>query len=728
MGVSFVAIGTKVQNTGANAIPFPAGVAADQLAVTGRVLWLSSGTYTTPSGWTFHGELAGGVNSSADDHTTKAALYTKELTGSESGTESFGGSGASNIGVMLTYARTGAPWSLAYCSGTDDTHGSNRSVTASTSVDLSPGDVVVAVVAVDTDVALTITGEAITAPGITFGTTTRRTPASIGSTGGQDGNMDVFEATVTSGSGTVAPTLAFTTTTLQCGPVLFLRMRSLDAPDDPTTLVATPEAREIVLTWAAPTGGTTPTGYDVRLDGGTPIDVGDVLTYTFEDLVPDTAYTLEVRAYNLGGDSDWVSVGSTTLELILGSYLVEVDLGSHSWSFEYGDTVDLETGYPHLVLPLTCGWDMPDTVDFFPVAPNLTTMSFRVQCDDAADLDDVVKGTPVAFKMWTEGADLWQRFDGVVTQLDAVTVRSPADPTKRDLVVTVFAADNNARLYDLPVGWSADWPIEHIDDRVERIATEAGIPYDRRWDGGVGWLSARLAGSPMSAYAALQQALKDAAEEYDSEPPDVWYGRPVFQYEPGGLLDDFGDPVDEVLACYSIRRRLFDGYTVTLDGGLVRAAGSWSKLPGPAAHTWGVVDTTTFGTPDSSVPFYRSTSLLDTFDVPGDPVNHSATERNNLGESLLADGSTALDGWASRSLVYEAWRDPLPVARWANLYRYEIAIRPVVVTPIGPELELNGVDYVAGTLVGARLTIPASGRYTVEFRLRSELLDGTDLP
>jgi hypothetical protein len=37
-----------------------------------------------------------------------------------------------------------------------------------------------------------------------------------------------------------------------------------------------------------------------------------VLTHTFTGLTPDTAYTLEVRAYNTFGDSAWTSVAGTT--------------------------------------------------------------------------------------------------------------------------------------------------------------------------------------------------------------------------------------------------------------------------------------------------------------------------------------------------------------------------------------------------------------------------------
>jgi hypothetical protein len=96
--------------------------------------------------------------------------------------------------------------------------------------------------------------------------------------------------------------------------VVVLTYTAAAVPGNPTGLVANPAQTSIQLDWSASTGS--PTGYDVRIDGGAPTDVGNVLTHTFSGLTPNTAYTLEVRAYNANGDSGWTSLGSTTDPLV----------------------------------------------------------------------------------------------------------------------------------------------------------------------------------------------------------------------------------------------------------------------------------------------------------------------------------------------------------------------------------------------------------------------------
>jgi len=230
VAVAFGAIGTKASGTTTVVLGYPTGITAEHLAIACRVCWTAAaGALSDEAGWTAQGRQEGGTGSSVDNHTTEVGIDTLELVGSESGSVTFDTPGAGGaIGFILRYSKDAAEtWDLAYAEGTDDTHGADRSVTASTSIALAVGDVVVAVVATDTDAALTITSPAITASGITFGATTRRSPSSAGSTSGVDGNIEVFDAEVTSGSGTAAPALAFTTATSQCGPVAFLRLRDV---------------------------------------------------------------------------------------------------------------------------------------------------------------------------------------------------------------------------------------------------------------------------------------------------------------------------------------------------------------------------------------------------------------------------------------------------------------------------------------------------------------------
>lgn len=202
------------------------------MAVAARASWNTVGAVpSAEAGWTQVGELFGGnAGGAVDNHRSHAAADVVELTGSESGSVNFDIAGTVDgaVGVMLRYVKgAGQSWDVVQgTSGDDATHGANASVTGSGNLDLQPGDVVVAVKAAGTDAALTITSPAITAVGITFNATTQRT-SGAGSTAGQDGNVEVFDAEVASGSGTVAPTLAFTTATSQSGPAVFLRLRAL---------------------------------------------------------------------------------------------------------------------------------------------------------------------------------------------------------------------------------------------------------------------------------------------------------------------------------------------------------------------------------------------------------------------------------------------------------------------------------------------------------------------
>ncbi len=182
------------------------------------------------SGWTNLCELGGGTGSSADAHTTKIRVDWKEAVGGESGSVVFDQSGASGAqGMMERYTKgAGTTWDIATATGTDDTHGLNRSVTASSSLDFAPGDVLVAFAATDTDTTPGVSGTSFNIPGATWGGTTVRT-ASAGVTTGLDGGIYMFECTIQAGSATVtvAPTLNFNTTVNQCGPIAFVRLREV---------------------------------------------------------------------------------------------------------------------------------------------------------------------------------------------------------------------------------------------------------------------------------------------------------------------------------------------------------------------------------------------------------------------------------------------------------------------------------------------------------------------
>lgn len=579
--------------------------------------------------------------------------------------------------------------------------------------------------------------ESFTCTGLTFSGVTEQDENASGS--GNNICGVVVSGLVATGAASGGPTVTFTATAGSAnsyGPALILGFRELAPPGVPTSLVGTPSIYTAELDWSAPVSGGSPSSYEVRIDGGAATDVGLVLTHTFTGLDPLTTYTLEVRAKNASGSSAWASVSVDTLEAPPPGWyrvIIELEGGVGAGGLTYAATTEDAPSRYGVNLPIALGWSITDPA--YPAQASLTTLSFKVRVADANDFagagfplaNSIDRGSAVTFRMWTDPAsdpdvdDPWQTLTGIITQLDGEAVETVPGSGVYDFVVTVYCADDTARLGDMYVGYTADWPIESIFDRVERIATELGITNLDYTGGGSpgtgrqGWLAARTAGVPLSALSALRDTLKDAADDYTSEPPDEFYGRYVFFYTES----------DTSLRTAVFRRRVFD--TTTLDGGLVRAAASWTKQPGPRAASWVIVDDVTFGTP-SGVPLVRRTNLIDyTGDPPGSETNWSAIERDTLGESLLPDGSTALDGWGARLLRYEAWLNPDPVTMWASFAPMMVPV-PVVVEPVTAQLELNGEPYLAGMLISARLVIPPGGKFYIEFALRSELLPGVTTP
>lgn len=95
--------------------------------------------------------------------------------------------------------------------------------------------------------------------------------------------------------------------------ITMLRVGVEGAPNAPVGLVLTPDFTSIEVDWSTPPTGSAPTGYTVAVDGGTPVDVGLVLTHTVTGLISGTNYDIDVRAYNTTGTSAPVSGNTDTL-------------------------------------------------------------------------------------------------------------------------------------------------------------------------------------------------------------------------------------------------------------------------------------------------------------------------------------------------------------------------------------------------------------------------------
>ena len=93
--------------------------------------------------------------------------------------------------------------------------------------------------------------------------------------------------------------------------VLYLR---LAIPSTPVvTLDGVPEDVSFVVDWTASTGFLSISGYETRINSGSPINAGNVLTYTYDGLTAETEYTVEVRAYDSDGVySSWSDILTVT--------------------------------------------------------------------------------------------------------------------------------------------------------------------------------------------------------------------------------------------------------------------------------------------------------------------------------------------------------------------------------------------------------------------------------
>lgn len=99
--------------------------------------------------------------------------------------------------------------------------------------------------------------------------------------------------------------------------VLYVRVA---IPSTPTlSLQGSPSDISFAVDWTASTGIVSISGYELRLDSGTPINVGNVLTHIFNSLTPETAYSVEVRAYDSAGAYSGWSVPLIVTTAVAGS-------------------------------------------------------------------------------------------------------------------------------------------------------------------------------------------------------------------------------------------------------------------------------------------------------------------------------------------------------------------------------------------------------------------------
>jgi hypothetical protein len=213
-------------------VPLNATIAAGSIIVVARCLWLNTAVASDEAGWTSLADVTGGTGTTTDSHTTRLRVDYKIANGSEGGTSpvfdqtgTISGGIAQSINVVKS--DTAKAWDIDVRSGTDNTHGTGRSVTFGSGMDVLPGDVLISFVAVDTDASFssTTTGPTGTATFTVNGSSI--SPSATGVTTGVDGNIMTFSSTI-SGAGTLTA-FSSDTTVAQCGPIAVVRFREVTA-------------------------------------------------------------------------------------------------------------------------------------------------------------------------------------------------------------------------------------------------------------------------------------------------------------------------------------------------------------------------------------------------------------------------------------------------------------------------------------------------------------------
>lgn len=248
MTIAHVASGTTVGGTTSLIPAYPSGVAAGVMAFLVVNVKPETATIADVSGWTEVAQLTGGTGTQGiDTGLTRLRVFQKELVGSESGTVTvtLANSPNSACAFIALYSKTAASWFTAASSGSDNTHGTGRTIVGGTAIDITANDRLCAFHGSDTDATTATTSRTFTASGITFGSTTvRKAPG--GTNTGQDSGAYNEDAPVNSGTATIAPTITHVGGPSNCGCAVMVRLREGAA--------LTPVNKDVDLQWRVVVG------------------------------------------------------------------------------------------------------------------------------------------------------------------------------------------------------------------------------------------------------------------------------------------------------------------------------------------------------------------------------------------------------------------------------------------------------------------------------------------
>jgi hypothetical protein len=251
VAISYGALGALTSHADTVTVAYPAGAAAGQLAVLQVVSGHSAeSTPTTPSGWSFAGSLSGGGGTfGAAAGPRRLTFFVRELVGSDGQPTTripSGDTGSHIAARMITLSRSaGTGWRWAWSLGADTTTGTAFSAVSADALTWAAGDFAVLGYGVCVSTA-SMTAEAVAATGITFSAVTERADDSV--TDGHDARLAIATCTVSSGSGTQAPTVSATLAAAAVGVAGVLRIREASAAISASAQTVSPPRNLVSVT------------------------------------------------------------------------------------------------------------------------------------------------------------------------------------------------------------------------------------------------------------------------------------------------------------------------------------------------------------------------------------------------------------------------------------------------------------------------------------------------
>jgi hypothetical protein len=253
MAISYVGVGALAQAATSITPAYPGGTAAGQLAVLHVVSGHPDDSIpSTPSGWTLASSFSGGGGTfGSGTGPRRLTWFTRVLLGSDATptTELPTGTGSVIAGRILALSRSaGTGWRWATAFGADTSSGTSFSAACTETPTWAAGDFAVLGYALPVSTA-SLTVEAVTATGITFGSVTERADDQV--TSGNAGRLGAATCAVSSGSGTQAPTVTATLAAASTGAAGVLRVREASAAIAATAQTVFPPRNLVSVTGMA---------------------------------------------------------------------------------------------------------------------------------------------------------------------------------------------------------------------------------------------------------------------------------------------------------------------------------------------------------------------------------------------------------------------------------------------------------------------------------------------